>query len=80
MEWLPSIYTITWDGEGCLTDSMTSLPPSSFYKSKRSFDNKEDGMKELCSWLHPMEKPVVVYEPTAHLHRDLVSPEQLSTI
>ena len=43
----------------------------SYDRSKRSFDNNEDGIKELCTWLRPMEKPVVVYEPTAHHHRDL---------
>ena len=43
----------------------------SYDKVKRSFDNNESGIKELCTWLKPMEKPVVVYEPTAHHHRDL---------
>ena len=43
----------------------------SYDRSKRSFDNNEEGIKELCTWLQPMEKPVVVYEPTAHHHRDL---------
>ena len=43
----------------------------SYDSSKRSFDNNEDGIKELCTWLRPMEKPVMVYEPTAHHHRDL---------
>ena len=43
----------------------------SYDKVKRSFDNNEGGIKELCTWLNPMEKPVVVYEPTAHHHRDL---------
>ena len=43
----------------------------SYDRSKRSFDNNEDGIKELYAWLRPMEKPVVVYEPTAHHHRDL---------
>ena len=31
MEWLASICTITWDIEGCLTDSITNLPLSSSY-------------------------------------------------
>ena len=43
----------------------------SYDRSKRSFDNNEDGIKGLYAWLRPMEKPVVVYEPTAHHHRDL---------
>ena len=43
----------------------------SYDKVKRSFDNNESGIKELCTWLQPMEKPVVVHEPTAHHHRDL---------
>ena len=43
----------------------------SFDRSNKSFDNNEEGIKQIYSWLRTMQQPVVVYEPTAHYHREL---------